>query len=126
MSNHIIGVNEHKEKYDKRILSQAISKVFLICIKKKTLRNTDTNIDINLNTLISKQIYQYIDDERIIIDEIKKCLKNNMWILFNIYVNDFTDYNFNNFDRITDIILDDIEYKNDEILLEYTRLNNNQ
>lgn len=126
MSNHIIGVNEHKEKYDKRILSQAISKVFLICIKKKTLRNTDTNIDINLNTLISKQIYQYIDDERIITDEIKKCLKNNMWILFNIYVNDFTDYNFNNFDRITDIILDDIEYKNDEILLEYTRLNNNQ
>ena len=126
MSNHIIGVNEHKEKYDKRILSQAISKVFLICIKKKTLRNTDTNIDINLNTLISKQIYQYIDDERIITDEIKKCLKNNMWILFNIYVNDFKDYNFNNFDRITDIILDDIEYKNDEILLEYTRLNNNQ
>lgn len=126
MSNHIIGVNKHKEKYDKRILSQAISKVFLICIKKKTLRNTDTNIDINLNTLISKQIYQYIDDERIITDEIKKCLKNNMWILFNIYVNDFTDYNFNNFDRITDIILDDIEYKNDEILLEYTRLNNIQ
>lgn len=126
MSNHIIGVNEHKEKYDKRILSQAISKVFLICIKKKTLCNTDTNIDINLNTLLSKQIYQYIDDERIITDEIKKCLKNNMWILFNIYVNDFTDYNFNNFDRITDIILDDIEYKNDEILLEYTRLNNNQ
>lgn len=126
MSNHIIDVNKYKEKYDKRILSQAISKVFLIRIKKKTLRNTDTNIDINLNTLISKQIYQYIDDERIITDEIKKCLKNNMWILFNIYVNDFTDYNFNNFDRITDIILDDIEYKNDEILLEYTRLNNNQ
>lgn len=125
MSNHIIGVNEHKEKYDKRILSQAISKVFLICIKKKTLRNTDTNIDINLNTLISKQIYQYIDDERITTDEIKKCLKNNMWILFNIYVNDFTDYNFNNFDRLTDIILDDIEYKNDEILEEYTRIKNN-
>ena len=126
MSNHIIGVNEHKEKYDKRILSQAISKVFLSYIKKKTLRNIDTNTDIYLNTLISKQIYQYIDDERIITDEIKKCLKNNMWILFNIYVNDFTDYNFNNFDRITDIILDDIEYKNDEILLEYTRLNNIQ
>lgn len=126
MSNYNIDVNKYKEKYDKRILSQAISKVFLSCIKKKTLRNTDTNIDINLNTLISKQIYQYIDDERIITDEIKKCLKNNMWILFNIYVNDFTDYNFNNFDRITDIILDDIEYKNDEILLEYTRLNNNQ
>ena len=65
MSNHIIGVNEHKEKYDKRILSQAISKVFLICIKKKTLRNTDTNIDINLNTLISKQIYQYIERNKI-------------------------------------------------------------
>ena len=126
MSNHIIGVNKHKEKYDKKILSQAINKVFLSYIKKKTLRNIDTNTDIYLNTLISKQIEQYIDDERIITDEIKKCLKNNMWILFNVYVGDFTDYNFNNFDRITDIILDDIEYKNDEILLEYTRLNNNQ
>lgn len=126
MSNHIIGVNEHKEKYDKRILSQSISKIFLSCIKKKTLRNIDINTDINLNTLLSKQIYQYIDDERINTYEIKKCLKNNTWILFNIYVNDFTDYNFNNFDRITDIILDDIEYKNDEILEEYTRIKNNQ
>ena len=60
-----------------------------------------------------------------IIEYTDKHGNNHSKQLFNVYVGDFTDYNFNNFDRITDIILDDIEYKNDEILEEYTRIKNN-
>lgn len=115
----------HKEKYDKKILSQVISKIFLKYIEKNTSKNILYINDIT--SILSNQLYQYIDNEKIITDEIKKCLKNNTWFLFNIlYVRDFTEYNFNNFERITNNIIDDLDNKNDEILEEYRKLKNNQ
>lgn len=120
----IFGTNKHKEKYDKKILSQAIIKVFLDNVRKKTARNIFSDTD--LNTILSTQLYQYIDSKKIITDEIKKCLKDKIFFLFNIlYIRDFSLYNFNNFERITNNIIDELDNKNDEILEEYTRIKNN-
>lgn len=48
----IIGTNKHKEKYDKKILSQAINEVFLNNVRKKTARNIFSDTD--LNAILSK------------------------------------------------------------------------
>ena len=122
--NYIIGTNKHKENYDKKILSQAIIKVFLDNVRKKTARNIFS--DTELNIILSMQLYQYIDNERIITDEIKKYLKDKIYFLFNIlYIRDFSLYNFNNFERITNNIIDDLDNRIDEILEEYTKMKNN-
>ena len=120
----IFGTNKHKENYDKKILSQAIIKVFLDNVRKKTARNIFS--DTELNIILSMQLYQYIDNERIITDEIKKYLKDKIYFLFNIlYIRDFSLYNFNNFERITNNIIDDLDNRIDEILEEYTKIKNN-
>ena len=120
----IFGTNKHKEKYDKKILSQAINKVFLNNVRKKTARNIFSDTD--LNTTLSTQLYNHVDNERIITNNIKKCLKDKIYFLFNIfYVRDFSEHNFNNFERITNNIIDDLDNKNDEILEEYTKIKNN-
>ena len=120
----IFGTNKHKEKYDKKILSQAIIKVFLNNVRKKTARNIFSDTD--LNTILFTQLYQFIDNERIITNEIKKCLKDKIFFLFNIlYIRNFSEHNFNNFERITNNIIDELDNKNNEILEEYTKIKNN-
>ena len=57
----IIGTNKHKEKYDKKILSQAVNKVFLNNVRKKTARNIFSDTD--LNATLSKQLYNYVDND---------------------------------------------------------------
>ena len=123
----IIGTNKHKEKYDKKILSQAVNKVFLNNVRKKTARNIFSDTD--LNATLSKQLYNYVDNdnERIITDKIKNYFKDKISFLFNIfYVRDSTEHNYNNFKRITDNVIDNLNNKNDEILEEYRKLKNNQ
>ena len=122
----IIGTNKHKEKYDKKILSQAINKVFLNNVRKKTARNIFSDTD--LNATLSKQLYNYVDNdnERIITDKIKNYFKDKISFLFSIfYVRDSTEYNYNNFKRITDNVIDNLNNKNDEILEEYRKIKYN-
>ena len=122
----IIGTNKHKEKYDKKILSQAVNKVFLNNVRKKTARNIFSDTD--LNATLSKQLYNYVDNdnERIITDKIKNYFKDKISFLFSIfYVRDSTEYNYNNFKRITDNVIDNLNNKNDEILEEYRKIKYN-
>ena len=122
----IIGTNKHKEKYDKKILSQAVNKVFLNNVRKKTARNIFSDTD--LNAILSKQLYNYVDNdnERIITDKIKNYFKDKISFLFNIfYVRDSTEHNYNNFKRITDKVIDNLNNKNDEILEEYRKIKYN-
>lgn len=125
----IFGTNKHKEKYDKKILSQAISKVFLNCIEKNISKKI-----LYINDIISelsKQIYKYIDDEMIINDKIKKRFKDNILFLYNVIYPiyeyngfDYEEYKFNCFKRTIDNIIDNLDYKIDEILSEYLLLKN--
>ena len=120
----IIGTNRHKEKYDKKILSQAINKVFLNNVRKKTARNIFSDTD--LNATLSRQLYNHVENERIITDKIKNYFKDKISFLFSIfYVRDSTEYNYNNFKRITDNVIDNLNNRNDEILKEYRKLKNN-
>lgn len=120
----IIGTNKHKEKYDKKILSQAINKVFLNNVRKKTARNIFSDTD--LNATLSRQLYNHVDNERIITDKIKNYFKDKISFLFSIfYVRDSTEYNYNNFKRITDNVIDNLNNKNDEILKEYRKIKYN-
>ena len=122
----IIGTNKHKEKYDKKILSQAVNKVFLNNVRKKTARNIFSDTD--LNATLSKQLYNYVDNdnERIITDKIKNYFKDKISFLFSIfYVRDSTEHNYNNFKRITDKVIDNLNNKNDEILEEYRKIKYN-
>ena len=119
----IIGTNRHKEKYDKKILSQAINKVFLNNVRKKTARNIFSDTD--LNATLSRQLYNHVENERIITDKIKNYFKDKISFLFSIfYVRDSTEYNYNNFKRITDNVIDNLNNRNDEILKEYRKLKN--
>ena len=127
--NCIIGTNKHKEEYDKRILSQAISKVFLECIEKNISKKILYTNDII--SVLSNQIYRYIDDEMIINSEIKKYFKDNILFLYNItypkyeyYGFNYEEYKINCFKRTIDNIIDRLNYKTDEILLEYSLLKN--
>lgn len=122
----IIGTNRHKEKYDKKILSQAINKVFLNNVRKQTARNIFSDTD--LNATLSKQLYNHVDNdnERIVTDKIKNYFKDKISFLFSIfYVRDSTEHNYNNFKRITDNVIDNLNNRNDEILKEYRKLKNN-
>ena len=122
----IIGTNKHKEKYDKKILSQAVNKVFLNNVRKKTARNIFSDTD--LNATLSKQLYNYVDNdnEKIITDKIKNYFKDKISFLFSIfYVRDSTEHNYNNFKRITDKVIDNLNNKNDEILEEYRKIKYN-
>ena len=122
----ITRTNKHKEKYDKKILSQAVNKVFLNNVRKKTARNIFSDTD--LNATLSKQLYNYVDNdnERIITDKIKNYFKDKISFLFSIfYVRDSTEYNYNNFKRITDNVIDNLNNKNDEILKEYRKIKYN-
>ena len=122
----IIGTNKHKEKYDKKILSRAVNKVFLNNVRKKTARNIFSDTD--LNATLSKQLYNYVDNdnERIITDKIKNYFKDKISFLFSIfYVRDSTEHNYNNFKRITDKVIDNLNNKNDEILEEYRKIKYN-
>ena len=122
----IIGTNKHKEKYDKKILSQAVNKVFLNNVRKKTARNIFSDTD--LNAILSKQLYNYVDNdnERIITDKIKNYFKDKISFLFSIfYVRDSTEHNYNNFKRITYKVIDNLNNKNDEILEEYRKIKYN-
>ena len=120
----IIGTNKHKEKYDKKILSQAVNKVFLNNVRKKTARNIFSDTD--LNATLSRQLYNHVENERIITDKIKNYFKDKISFLFSIfYVRDSTEYNYNNFKRITDNVIYNLNNRNDEILKEYRKLKNN-
>ena len=120
----ITRTNKHKEKYDKKILSKAINKVFLSNVRKKTARNIFSDTD--LNATLSKQLYNHVDNERIITDKIKNYFKDKISFLFSIfYVRDSTEYNYNNFKRITDNVIDNLNNKNDEILEEYRKIKYN-
>ena len=122
----IIGTNKHKEKYDKKILSRAVNKVFLNNVRKKTARNIFSDTD--LNATLSKQLYNYVDNdnEKIITDKIKNYFKDKISFLFSIfYVRDSTEHNYNNFKRITDKVIDNLNNKNDEILEEYRKIKYN-
>ncbi len=134
--NCIIGTNKHKEEYDKRIeeydkriLSKAISKVFLNCIEKNISKKILYTNDII--SIFSNKIYKYIDDEMIINSEIKKCFKDNILFLYNIaypkyeyYGFNYEEYKINCFKRTIDNIIDNLDYKIDEILSEYSLLKN--
>ena len=128
--NCITNTNKYKENYDKKILSQAISKVFLSYIRKNIQNNISYTDDVIL--MFSNIIYQNIDDKIIINNDIKKYFKDNIWILYNItypkyeyYGFNYEEYKFNHFKRITDNIIDNLDYKIDEILEEYRKLKNN-
>ncbi len=121
----ITRTNKHKEKYDKKILSKAINKVFLSNVRKKTARNIFSDTD--LNATLSKQLYNHVDNEKIVTDKIKNYFKDKISFLFGIfYVRDSTEYNYNNFKRITNNVIDNLNNRNDEILKEYRKLKNNQ